>query len=754
MACLCGRVNQLIVNFDPETAAGLVLGLNKHLKAIQSILTWNKSLAKEWDDNVRASYNVANLIQGRTLSELRYADFQPVAEADEIRYERYLNIDDAEAFDHMQNLGSDAPDLNLFAKRLIAAQLDGCVLVRYSTCCFVPAGIGARMKEVDIINIVQDHQPRASFPRLQPVTDEPKHVDVGTISPRQLSPLCDRPVGLFKSRLRTRVNPEDAGLRAKTVLKGRSFLFLNSPIFLLINFDTNVIQQVIIFPVLITAFLAISRAAPDYSPFPIDLHNTLTEFSARGQLTLELFAPLSTTLAPSQPTLEFLTGTCHFMWALIAVESFHVSKVDSISLWAVARVRKMAGNIADLRYSPIRLVLQSSANIAIAFIGCPLLALLIVGSLIPMSKSAAGGNYNLSYLSASLRTYLTPFPVLDRLPMLGVTGSGLTDLTAYTIYLPRSGFLWSDNMIWQQSLPDQIPDSEKDHVDEDGKHWSVDGSRRVFFQDKFLARHPWEVQKYPRPRQITQWSKRVLAGDTIRLHDPIASQYLCAIPGERVVSEAGYFGTNSSTRQDLDRIRIGTVSNTGSASCDWTVYYDAIQGSVNFYNPSLKCDLASTFRSLPHSEPARGNDTVLRLLDLRLEASCTVGASESSSRLYTIESFARHQSQKAVQKGPDENQQTVVNVGAFRRAIEYHLARRRLASFRNHHSQLQEEAIGTGINEVQGMSRPFDLSKPDIVICGFYVVAVILARVTKRKLSDEANGSLRNGCCIRLAWLG
>lgn len=34
-------------------------------------------------------------------------------------------MDDAEAFDHIKNLGSDAPDLNLFVQRLITAQLDG-----------------------------------------------------------------------------------------------------------------------------------------------------------------------------------------------------------------------------------------------------------------------------------------------------------------------------------------------------------------------------------------------------------------------------------------------------------------------------------------------------------------------------------------------------------------------------------------------------------------------------------------------------
>lgn len=34
-------------------------------------------------------------------------------------------MDDAEAFDHIKNLGSEAPDLSLFVQRLITAQLDG-----------------------------------------------------------------------------------------------------------------------------------------------------------------------------------------------------------------------------------------------------------------------------------------------------------------------------------------------------------------------------------------------------------------------------------------------------------------------------------------------------------------------------------------------------------------------------------------------------------------------------------------------------
>lgn len=44
---------------------------------------------------------------------------------DRIRYERYLNMDDNEAFDHLQSIGSEAPDLTSFVQQLITEQLNG-----------------------------------------------------------------------------------------------------------------------------------------------------------------------------------------------------------------------------------------------------------------------------------------------------------------------------------------------------------------------------------------------------------------------------------------------------------------------------------------------------------------------------------------------------------------------------------------------------------------------------------------------------
>lgn len=174
-----------------------------------------------------------------------------------------------------------------------------------------------------------------------------------------------------------------------------------------------------------------------------------------------------------------------------------------------------------------------------------------------MSETAAGGNYNLSYLSASMRRDLTPFPVVGKSPMQGTPGLGLLDGEAYTIYVPAVGFLWTDSMMWRQSLPDYMLGSMNHRNDEDEENWSIEGSHRVFFQDKFLTRYPWEIQRIPRNKNKPQWSRWILSGDDIRLYDPATTRYLCVIPGERVVSEAGYFGMHNSTEHDSTRVRIG-----------------------------------------------------------------------------------------------------------------------------------------------------------------------------------------------------
>jgi hypothetical protein len=140
---------------------------------------------------------------------------------------------------------------------------------------------------------------------------------------------------------------------------------------------------------------------------------------------------------------------------------------------------------------------------------------------------------------------------------------------------------------------------------------------------------------------------------------------------------------------------------------------------ISFYRNEHQC-MGTTFRSLPAPNPSQSNDTVLRILNLKLEASCTISASKVSSRLFIVESTARNKS-LGIAKGPlKERKSTIADIGYFRRAIDHLEARRRLGRFRRYHSYLQEE-VGTAINDVEGETQQLDLLKPDILICSLYL---------------------------------
>lgn len=167
----------------------------------------------------------------------------------------------------------------------------------------------------------------------------------------------------------------------------------------------------------------------------------------------------------------------------------------------------------------------------------------------------AGGNYNLRYLSADARRDITPFPAVQASKSAGPS-LGLRQSSGYTFYVPGAGFLWTDPMIWNQSMPDDFyPGNSTDHYNGDLEDlWSVEGSYRAFFQDKFIERYPWEVRTVRQQWQSQRTSHIKPSTSVVHLYDSVASRYLCVIPGERVVSEAGYFGKEE---DEISRIRVG-----------------------------------------------------------------------------------------------------------------------------------------------------------------------------------------------------
>ena len=184
------------------------------------------------------------------------------------------------------------------------------------------------------------------------------------------------------------------------------------------------------------------------------------------------------------------------------------------------------------------------------FTVCPLVMLVLTGMLLPVSESSAGGNFNLRYLSPPARRDLTPFPSVQQ-------DHNLRPDLAYTLYVPGAGFLWSDSMMWKQSVPQTLSKSSACDTGDAAESWSVEGSHRAFFQDKFRERYPWQIQPISDSTQEWRRPRVVRSGTTVRLYDTTAAQYLCVIHGQRVTSEAGYLGEGNSTEQAPDRIRVG-----------------------------------------------------------------------------------------------------------------------------------------------------------------------------------------------------
>lgn len=183
-----------------------------------------------------------------------------------------------------------------------------------------------------------------------------------------------------------------------------------------------------------------------------------------------------------------------------------------------------------------------------------------------------------------------------------------------------------------------------------------------------------------------------------------------------------------------------THADPTSPHCDWTVYYNPIgDGGISFYNQEHQCSVSTTFRSLPDPNPRQNNDTVLDVLRLKVEASCTVSASEASSRLFLIDSTARVKSSGIAKRGtPKDKTAIVASFGFFRRAMDHLEARRRLSYFRRYHGHLQEEAVGTLINDIEGEARLLDIFKPDILICSLYISVWLLETLSRRRLLSKA----------------
>jgi hypothetical protein len=190
------------------------------------------------------------------------------------------------------------------------------------------------------------------------------------------------------------------------------------------------------------------------------------------------------------------------------------------------------------------------------------------------------------------------------------------------------------------------------------------------------------------------------------------------------------------------RCRRRTNPSPESPRCDWTAYYDPMEDNgISFYSQKYQCSLATTFRSLPEPDSSQRNDTVLRILNLKLEASCTTSANEASSRLFLVDSTTATIIPAVANGALQGRKFDIINSGYFWRTVDYLAARHRLGHFRRYHSHLQE--FETTISDIEGDTRSLDLSKPDILTCSLYLSVWLINSLVQRRLLGEAKKSLR-----------
>lgn len=200
------------------------------------------------------------------------------------------------------------------------------------------------------------------------------------------------------------------------------------------------------------------------------------------------------------------------------------------------------------------MLLEGWSSLLIYALLWPSLFLYFIGLHLPVSETAAGGNYNLRFLSPQARQAISPFPFPDT----DSSGFAVSYDKLYTLYMPGAGFLWSDDMIWEQRLPERLRYKANTHNEDDqDSPWSTDGSYRTYFDDKFVQRYPWVIKPLKkrgveRPEGVVQSQSRV------KLYDPSAGQYLCMLPDDKVATEAVYFEVDADSKdKPEDRFRIG-----------------------------------------------------------------------------------------------------------------------------------------------------------------------------------------------------
>lgn len=193
--------------------------------------------------------------------------------------------------------------------------------------------------------------------------------------------------------------------------------------------------------------------------------------------------------------------------------------------------------------------------------------MLVFSIVYPASETAAGGNYNLRFLSADARRRLRPeIPRLsDQSPARDAGNEstplyGLLPSAPYSVYLLKAGFLWTDHLVWDETsgafeqdyvlakmIEEEARFHEKEDADESARKRSI-GHRAIFF-DKINIVEPWVLERYNRPTLLD--SEYLWPGEPLYLRSYTTGEYLSAEPDVPSIldDEQGWHGEEEGFRR-------------------------------------------------------------------------------------------------------------------------------------------------------------------------------------------------------------
>lgn len=194
---------------------------------------------------------------------------------------------------------------------------------------------------------------------------------------------------------------------------------------------------------------------------------------------------------------------------------------------------------------------------------------LVFGVLFPFSEVSAGGNYQLTFLAPAVRRYLSPACNISSGPpptQLKLPPYTLVPYSPISLYIPRAGFLWTDNLVWQDEYGVFGPQSQTTDpvpTDIEGVGGRV-SSQRVFFADPLARRHPWVFELASIPddldlRQRDYVQSHLASGEAIYVRSRITGRYLSPVGGGRpsIVDRELGLAQNDGSMAQFQRFEVG-----------------------------------------------------------------------------------------------------------------------------------------------------------------------------------------------------